>query len=322
MTHTHSFETLPERFSMPETWQWRMLSREWGEMRYGYALPRGKAAVDKVVVVLPGLSEFCEKYFEIARDCLAQGYGFLVVDWRGQGKSSRYLDNLHKRHSQGFEVDAQDLNAVLEDSPFSPRESAFFMMANSMGGNIGLRYLEAHLGVFKGAAFCAPLIGLHAFSHVPGFMAKTLTYGLEHLWPEAYAPMGGDWDPFSRDFQSDVLFSSDAERAAVHNYWMKIDKALQVGHITHQWLYDAHRSCVYLQNDLSRERIDMPCLFFMAGHEQFVDNEKIAHFTGQLSQADLVSFPDACHEIWMECDAYRDEYLNKFYSLVKKISLD
>ena len=150
---------------MPENWQWCVLARDWGQMRYGYVMPAGKKTVDKVVIALPGLSEFCEKYFEMAHDCLAQGYAFLVVDWRGQGKSSRYLDNLHKRHSQGFEVDAQDLNAVLQDSPFSPRESAFFMMANSMGGNIGLRYLEAHSGVFRGAAFCAPLIGLHAFAH-------------------------------------------------------------------------------------------------------------------------------------------------------------
>lgn len=315
-------ETLAPQFCEPEGWQWATVTLPGYSLRYGYVSPAGDAMPGKVVVALPGLSEFCEKYFELAHDCLAQGYGFLVLDWRGQGKSSRYLDNPNKRHSQGFDKDAQDLKAVLADSPFSPAAQDFYMMAHSMGGNIGLRFLEDVPGVFKGAAFSAPLVGLHAFAHVPDFLASSLAAGLDRLMPRAYAPLGGDWDPFSRDYQNDIFFSSDKQRAKVHNYWMRKDKALQIGHITNQWLYDAHQSCHHIQHDFSVEALNLPCLFFTAGHEKFVDNAKAHALAARAPMARLTDFPDARHEIWMEKDGIRSEFLQPFYSLVNNNALD
>jgi len=316
-SNSTDYPDLEARFLQPKGWQWRECVRDGYALRYGYVKPAGARSLKKVVVALPGLSEFCEKYFELAHDCLAQGYGFVVLDWRGQGRSSRYLDNPHKRHSQGFMADAYDLKSVLDDLPATYANADLYMLAHSMGGNIGLRFLDHYAGVFTAATFLAPLIGLHVFEALPEFLSAPLTHGLQSMMAENYVPMGGDWEPFSRDLQSHIMFSTDIKRAAVHNAWMRHDPALRVGHVTNQWIDDAHRSCLYIQHDLAVSKIDIPCLFFVAGHEKLVDNGEVKLFANRLGQSNVIEFPRARHEIWMESDLMRHNFLLHFYSLIE-----
>jgi hypothetical protein len=63
---------LETRFLEPAGWRWGFITNGKGKkLRYGMVMPQnGKP--DAVVVVLPGLSEFSEKYFEIASAMLAR----------------------------------------------------------------------------------------------------------------------------------------------------------------------------------------------------------------------------------------------------------
>src|SRR3954465_15976032 len=45
------------------------------------------------VCVFAGRGEYIEKYFETAKDLRKRGYAVATIDWRGQGHSSRRLDN-------------------------------------------------------------------------------------------------------------------------------------------------------------------------------------------------------------------------------------
>ncbi len=51
----------------------------------------GASAGKATVFLLPGRSEYVEKYGRAARSLLARGYATLSVDWRGQGLASRVL---------------------------------------------------------------------------------------------------------------------------------------------------------------------------------------------------------------------------------------
>ncbi len=140
---TDPVPALESRFLEPTGWRWDFFTNGQGKkLRYGMVMPpAGKP--DALVVVLPGLSEFCEKYFEIARAMLERNLGLFVLDWRGQGKSDRYLDNPHKRHSEGFDRDVADLHQLTTQQVLPAASGApLVMLAHSMGGNIGLRYLR------------------------------------------------------------------------------------------------------------------------------------------------------------------------------------
>ena len=67
-------------------------------LRYGVlptdGTPRG------AVLLLPGYSEFIEKYLETGSELQRAGYSVLLLDWRGQGLSDRKLSDHHKGHVQ------------------------------------------------------------------------------------------------------------------------------------------------------------------------------------------------------------------------------
>ena len=74
------------------------------------------------VCVFTGRGEYIEKYFETVRDLRQRGYAVAVIDWRGQGHSSRQLRNPLKGHVQNFSEYEIDVAAfvkqvVLPDCP-------------------------------------------------------------------------------------------------------------------------------------------------------------------------------------------------------------
>lgn len=310
--------TLAARFLAPEGWRWHDFKNADGRtLRFGSVFPAGKPRA--IVVVLPGLSEFCEKYFEVARDLLARDCAVWVLDWRGQGRSDRYLPNPHKRHSEGFDRDISDLDRWVRDyvRP-SCGGSPMVMLAHSMGGNIGLRYLAGHPGIFRAAAFSAPMVGIRALRHLPRALASFLTrlFG-EELGPR-YVPGGKDWAADGAAARARKLLTSDPERGAVHDFWMAREPALQIGAVTFGWLRAAYLSCLALQAPGIPEKIDIPCLLAVAGYEGLVDNRAIRRLAMRMRQARLLELPRARHEILMERDAYRDIFFGGLDALLNK----
>ena len=54
------------------------------------------------VGIFPGRAEFIEKYFEVVGELRRRGFTVAVLDWRGQGGSSRLLKNSLKGHVRNF----------------------------------------------------------------------------------------------------------------------------------------------------------------------------------------------------------------------------
>jgi lysophospholipase len=54
------------------------------------------------VCLFPGRAEFIEKYFETVRDLRARGFGVAMLDWRGQGLSTRALGKSLKGYVRSF----------------------------------------------------------------------------------------------------------------------------------------------------------------------------------------------------------------------------
>jgi lysophospholipase len=297
----------------PEKWQWGWLSRSGYQLRYGWAAALEQS--NKTVVILHGLSEFSEKYFETASEILASGYNVMTLDWRGQGASSRYLENPHKRHSQGFANDAQDLLDVIANCPVTNAGQDLYLLSHSMGGNIGFHALLEKPDLFRKAAFSAPLLGLRIFESVPEPFSTALLSVLCKTGPDNYAPLGGDWNAGIREIQSLRIFSTDPKRGCIHNAWMLQNPPLQVGHVTLQWLFDAHQACKNLSRAMKEGRIKLPCLIASSGHEHFVSNTAIKKAARILPDVQRIHYPEARHEILMENDIIRKDFLQRVFTL-------
>ena len=320
----HSFEQLLEtekRFQKPYNLKYITFENNEGRTLRGAISmpPSGKPKA--VVIVLNGLSEFIEKYYETAHTLHDMDCAFAMIDWQGQGHSHRYLENPHQRHSEGFDKDVDDLdqfitghintNADIKDLPK-------LMIAHSMGGNIGLRYLTTHPSTFKAAAFSAPLNGIYAIKSIPQTIKNSLASTLHKMFNTHYAPLGtGDWKAATRDIAGDALFSNDPKRKIIHNGWCLKDPKLQVGHVTNGWVYHAIQSCKHIFNKVdSLASLKIPFLFACAGKDYMVDNNATERLLEHMPSSKYLNIPKSRHEILMESDDIRNKFYDEFKTML------
>ena len=302
---------LEERFTQPDLWQWDFFESYNGlDIRFGYAVPENAIGA---VIMLPGLSEFCEKYFEVARFFLPKNYAFFVLDWPGQGLSQAPSDKTHRRHSVGYDEE-RDVLYEFVHTYVKPKikDLPLCMLAHSMGGLIGMYYLERYAQDIHAAAFSAPLLGMHAVRHYPVWLAHIITTYAPQTF---YASGQGDWHEGLRSLEKNRIFTSDPEREVLHNKWCLSDPRLQMHGVTWGWLKETYQTTLYLQIPEILSRIETPCLIASAGKDKLVDNKKLEHTLAQLPHAKPIHFDDSFHEILVERDEIRDTFLNEVMQL-------
>jgi alpha-beta hydrolase superfamily lysophospholipase len=84
------------------------------------ALWRPAAEPIGTLAIFPGRAEFIEKYFETVAEALARGFVVTVIDWRGQGLSTRQVANRRKGHIDDFSVFERDIDALVRPGRSSP----------------------------------------------------------------------------------------------------------------------------------------------------------------------------------------------------------
>ncbi len=322
MTESGIPENLEPRFAQPKGWRWHHFERVKGrKIRFGSVFPEDSIP-DAVVVCLQGVREFSEKYFEIAHWCLENNLAFWTMDWVGQGKSSRYLKNPQKRYSNNFENDIDDLHFFIKEyiihSCVHPDRGRIpmAMLAHSMGANIGMRFLEKHNETFECAAFTAPLVGIKAFKSIPNHVMLGVGAFCNIVVGKSYVPGGKDWEKRT----DRVRLTSDEPRNNIDERWCKADADLRCGDLTFRWVYEAHKSCMALQK--TAEYIPTPCLLGIAGEDDLVDNTKTEKIAGKMSDVNIIEYPGSYHEILMEKDSIRGNFLMHFHDIIKERIID
>ena len=111
------------------------------------------------VLLLPGRTEYLEKYGMAAVDLAARGYATATLDWRGQGLADRAFADRMVGHVEDFVEYQLDFEALVAGCNAAGMPKPYFMMAHSMGGCIGLRALLRGAPV-RAAAFSAPMWGI------------------------------------------------------------------------------------------------------------------------------------------------------------------
>jgi lysophospholipase len=286
-------------------------------VRFGHW--RHPVAERGTVVVLPGRAEFIEKYHETLTDLGARGFSVAILDWRGQGGSDRLLQQRDRGHVASVDDYLLDLAAVIGRLDALAMAQPYLMLAHSMGGHIGVRYLRQEPTRFAGAALSAPMFGIR-LTPTPAPVARALCAAAIRIGAGTrYAPGQRDVDLNRYVFTRNRLTSSP-DRYAAFRRCVEAAPELALGGVTYGWLGAALRSIAVTRRPGYLESIRTPVLILQAGRERLVSNRAQVLAARRLPDARLVRFPDARHELLLERDEIRDRVLAAFLDFASEVT--
>ncbi len=301
------------------TWTAEDLDRPDGaRLRLAHWLPA--AAPRATVLLLHGRTEFNEKYEETAGDLIARGFDVWSFDWRGQGLSTRFLDDRQKGHVDDYDVLVEDLRAVIDHvrrvEGTGGGQRPLVLLAHSMGGLVAMRYLVSGTTDAAAVVLSAPLLGIG-----PGQFPTWLVKALARLavWfgqGDGFAVTQRPWRPGADSFEGNAV-TTDRDRHAIHQKWFRDKPELILGGVTWGWLDATIRTCAALFRPGEATKVAVPMLFGMASDDIVVSRSAIARMAALVPGAALKTYAGARHELLMERDEVRDAFLADIDAFLK-----
>lgn len=251
--------------------------------------PRGR------VLLLQGLSEFLEKYTEVALELTARGFEVWSLDWRGQGHSPAG----NGAPAEVFERHLMDLDLMFEALPAGEPP---LLLAHSMGAHLALRHLGRRPDCAAHALLCAPMIGIRT-GRWPRRLAARLArlmicLGLGKRW----LPGRRNYTPLSIPFAINPLTSDRASYERLRQRLRK-DPNLAFGRVDWYWLAAAFDSLDRLHAPGVAASITTPVTLLLAGRDLVVDSQAAADFAATLPHAQVLWVAGARHELLQEAPA-------------------
>jgi lysophospholipase len=266
------------------------------------------------VCVFTGRSEMIEKYFETVRDLQDRGFVVAMIDWRGQGHSSRRLRDPRKGYVRDFadyEIDVETFvqQVVLPDCP-----PPFFALAHSMGGTVLLRTAFAGKRWFDRVVLSAPMIDLPG--RATSFPVRALLRSMR------LAAQGGRYVPGGNDILSgtgpflDNPVTSDPVRYARNAAILDEDPTLGIASPTVAWADTAFRAMHTFRATNYPSQIRQPILMLAASNDSVVSTSAIEEFAYHLRAGSHLVIAGSKHEILQEQDRYREQFWAAFDAFV------
>ncbi len=253
---------------------------------------------ESAILISAGRTEAALKYKELIFDLFNNGYSVYIHDHRGQGLSGRMTEDPDMGYIDSFKYYIDDMKFFYDEYVKPHQHEKVYLLAQSMGGCIGMIYLEQYPDDFQAAVFSAPMIGLSAYV-CP--LAGVLS-GEEPKYGPGQAPYDREKAVFEDNDVTGSVVRFNRKVAA----YDQVPEA-RLGGASVQWV---HKSCKQFGPLFENiEKIQPPLLIFTAGNEQVVNAKahykfvERARMLGKDCQGYLVE--DAQHELYMEGDDIR-----------------
>lgn len=263
------------------------------------------------VFLLPGRTEYVEKYGLAAAEMVARGFNVIAIDWRGQGLSDGRLPDPMVGHVDDFAEYQCDLDAMLDAAQAMGLAEPHYLLAHSMGGCIGLRGLMGK-HPFQAAAFTAPMWGI-ALSTWMRPLANVIAtasgwFGLSHI----YAPGTGAISYVNEAAFLGNVLTTDADMWAYMGKQTATYPALALGGPSLAWAKAAMTEC----NALAlMQSPDLPCYVALGTSEKVVDPLPIHARMAVWPKGQLDVYTGLEHEIMMEGPSARGRFYDKAAAL-------
>jgi lysophospholipase len=267
------------------------------------------------VCLFPGRAEFIEKYFETITDLRRRGFGVAIMDWRGQGGSSRLLSNPGKGHVESFSHHDEDLRRFMTQIVLPDCPPPYYGLAHSMGAHIILRSSQTRVCWFDRIVLVSPMIKFlvpRGSLSVRCAVAEALTLlGLGDL----FVP-GGNADALDPAGFADNPLTSDRLRYDRAREVLQSAPQLGIGAPTIGWIAAACNSVNHIHSMGFMDAVRVPILIVAAGNDNMVSTDASEAYAARIKNCTRVVLAGAKHEILQERDDLREQFWAAFDSYV------
>ena len=259
------------------------------------------------ILISSGRTESAIKYKELIYDLYANGYTVYIHDHRGQGLSGRMTNEYELGYVKNFQDYITDMKTFYETIVKPNNHKQVYLLAHSMGGAIGLTYLQQFPSDFTAAAFSSPMLGLSFIQCSLGKVLDNNKY--------TYAPTQKNYLESKETFTENILTNSEIRYNLFTKAYMK-EPMVRLGGISLRWLNESCNQFDVMFEGISK--IKTSSILFSAEEEEIVAPK--AHFKF-VEEAKLKNIPiegyyvkNAKHELFIEKDKVRIKVLTKILS--------
>ncbi len=262
-------------------------------IRVGHA----EAADSKgTVFILPGRTEYIEKYGRTAKDLVRAGFDVVSLDWRGQGMSDRLGADPMVGHVGRFVDFQKDWAAVRSFAGKTDLPKPWHMIAHSMGGCIGLRAL-INGSDMASVMFSGPMWGIDMAPYLRPVAWTLPRLAMAIGQGHRIAPGTSIKSyPASEPFENNLL-TSDPEMFGYMRHHVEAEPQFGLGGPSCAWLLSALQECAALARMPSPA---LPALCFVGSNERIVDTRAIRDRMTHWKGGKLLLVDGAEHEVLME----------------------
>lgn len=268
------------------------------------------------IVISHGFTECIEKYMEIIYYFTREGYSTFIMEHRGHGRSgSLGANNTTQINVEDFNYYISDLKLFIDNEVSINSKSKLFLFSHSMGGAIGIMFLEKYPTYFSKAILSSPMLQI-AIGKVPVFLARVVA---------KLALLMGKGDEFilgnmPYDSNYDFFLASTSNESRYTYYYREIvgNSKLQRGGGSYKWLYESLKGMNYILKKKNIKKIKAQVLLFQSGRDDLVGASGIRKFIKRCNKSKLIKFDKAKHEIYLENNDILEEYLDIIFEFLEK----
>lgn len=244
------------------------------------------------VVVVHGLSEFTEKYYEFAWCLVNQGYDVFLYDQRCHGRSCRLTERMDLIHVDHFSDYCEDLHRFVCQIVRPVTNGPLYLYGHSMGGAVAALYLGKHTDVFQKAVLSAPMI-LPLTGDTPEMVARwgmtmylLLGNGKKKCW-------------ISNEFDPDYPFERSHDQSYARFQWNMDRRHQNPCYCTtpqsNRWVQQSVSLRPKLTSRRFLEKIKTPILMICPDTDDTVSDVAQQKFSERCPMCQRVVLPDATH---------------------------
>ena len=305
-----------------------------------YFNEKSKKAIKADILIIPGLSEFIERYDFIAEKFAKENFRVAIIDLPGQGLSTRFGNPSTVIHVSDFELYFKAMNFLMKSLKFGLyRKTIFF--GHSLGGLLIL-YYQLHSKkidnfFIKPSMFIvmAPMMGLPISNLLAGLAVLInkflILLNLSNIGINTnLASLASFIGLAGKNVKNSVSKASDYWKKEENiNYYGKEtseealsyfeeNKLLETEGPSWNWVSNAIFYCDKFFKKLTKKNINQPVLLFLAEDEKVTDSSSQKKLVQKLNNVEEINLPSCRHDIIHEKEEVKVIFWKAIDNFVKK----